>query len=495
MEILNNLLLGFSVAMSMENLLWCFAGVFLGTFVGVLPGLGPMSAISILLPFTLTLNDPIASIIFMAGIYYGTQYGASTSSILLNLPGDSATVVTTLDGYAMTKNGRAGSALAISAGASFIAGTISTVLIMLVAQPLSEIAFWFGSPEYAGLMLLGMLASVALTQGSYLSGLGMVLLGVLLGLVGTDINTASLRFTMGITELSDGMSFGIIAMGVFGIGEIFYNILHQPKLKPLVPRMSELYPTQEEIKQSMFPALRGSFVGTLFGLLPGGGATISSFASYALEKSISKESEKFGQGHPAGVAGPEAANNAGAQSSFIPMLSLGIPITPIMALIVAVLMVNGIQPGPQVINNNPALFWGFIASLWIGNLFLLILNLPLIGLWVKVLKMPWSLLYPLIIVVCIFGAYSINNSVFDVALVLLFGVVGYVLKVLGTETAPLALGFIVGPLFEEHFRRSLNLSQGEWSIFFHSSISTVLFVSCLISVIFGIFFKARLKKI
>ncbi len=458
------------------------SGVTLGTIVGVLPGLGPMAAISILLPLTYGIGDPITSIIFLAGIYYGTQYGGSTTSILMKIPGEAASVVTTLDGYAMTQKGRSGAALAIAALSSFFAGTVATILIMLLARPLSSLALMFGPVEYTSLMLLGILASVLFSGDSYVKGIAMAILGILLGIVGIDINSGVERFTLESSYLYDGITFGVVAMGIFGIGELLYNLLHVEKKTPDIPSLSSLYPTRKEIQQSQWPTLRGTTIGSLLGLLPGGGILISSLASYAVEKKLSKNPQSFGHGNPAGVAGPEAANNASAQTSFIPMLSLGLPITPVMALIMASLLISGLQPGPDFIEKNGGLFWALIASMWIGNLFLLMLNLPLISIWVSILRINWKLLYPLIIVICVVGAYSINNSWFDVGLLMIFAILGYVFKLLKFEPAPLAMGFIMGDLFEEQSRRALHIYRGDWMIFLERPIS-LMFILLAVSLL------------
>jgi putative tricarboxylic transport membrane protein len=493
MEILNNLLLGFQVAFSLENLLFCFLGVLLGTLVGVLPGIGTLAAISILLPFTYGFDSPISSIIFLAGIYYGTQYGGSTTSILLNLPGEPASVVTTLDGYKMSLKGRAGAALSIAAIGSFFAGTVATLLIALSAAPLSKIAFLFGPAEYASLMVLGLIAAVALTNGSFLKGLGMVVIGILLSTVGQDINSGVARFTFDIPNLYDGISFGIIAMAIFGLAEILYNAIHQKMLSFQVPTIKNLYPTKKEFKRSVPAIGRGSLLGSIMGVIPGAGAVISSFISYSIEKKISKNPEKFGEGAIEGVAAPESANNAAAQTSFIPMLSLGIPTTPVMAVMVAALMIHSIQPGPQILQSNPALFWGVIASMWIGNFFLLILNLPLVGIWVRILKIPRMILFPLVVLVCIYGAYSLTNDWFFVWMLIPFTILGYIFKILNCEPAPLALGFVIGTLFEEYLRRSLMISRGDWITFVDKPIS-LSFLILAVAVIFLPMLIRMLKK-
>lgn len=494
MEILDNLASGFGLALSWQNLLWCLAGVTLGTIVGVLPGLGPMAAISMLLPMTYGIGDPVTSIIFLAGIYYGTQYGGSTTSILLKLPGEAASVVTTLDGYAMTQRGRSGAALAIAAMASFFAGTVATILIMLLAKPLSSVVLMFGPVEYTSLMLLGILASVAFTNDSYIKGIAAAVLGMLLGIIGMDINSGVERFTLGTPHLYDGITFGVMAMGIFGIGEVLYNLFHASKKTPDIPSLSSLYPNREEIRRSGWPTIRGTTIGSLLGLLPGGGILISSFASYAVEEKLSKDPASFGSGNPAGVAAPEAANNASAQTSFVPMLALGLPITPVMALIMASLLISGLQPGPGFVEKNGGLFWALIASMWIGNFFLLLLNLPLVGLWVSILRINWRLLYPMIIMICAAGAYSINNSWFDVMLLILFSGLGYVFKLLKFEVTPLAMGFVIGDLFEEQMRRALHIYRGDWMIFLERPISLAFISLAMVLLIAAPMMKFRTGK-
>jgi len=491
MEILENLLLGGQLAFSWQNIIYCFLGVLLGTLVGVLPGVSPVAVISILLPMSYTLGDPITSIIFMAGIYYGSQYGGSTTAILLKMPGESASLITTLDGYAMTRNGRAGAALAIAALASFFAGTISTIVIGVMAIPMSAVAFKFGPTEYTALMVLGLLAAISLTNGSFLKGLGMALIGILLGTVGTDINTGLQRFTFDNINLIDGISFAIVAVGVFGLGELIYNLIHESNIKTRIPKLKDLYPSKTEFKDSVMPAVRGTAIGSMLGILPGAGALLSSLASYSVEKKLSRDPENFGKGKVAGVAGPEAANNAGAQTSFIPMLSLGIPTTAVMALMIAALMIHGIQPGPQIISSNPDLFWALIVSMWIGNAILVVLNLPLVGVWVSVLKIPKILLFSLISIACVYGVYSINNNWFDVWLLIPFAIFGYASKRLDLEPAPLAMGFVIGLMFEEHLRRSLMISQGDWMFFLEKPISASFLALAMSLVIASMIFKLR----
>jgi TctA family transporter len=492
MELLNNLALGFSVASSMQNMLWCLFGVFIGTIVGMLPGVGPLSAIAILLPLAYTLGDPATGIIFLAGIYYGTQYGGSTTSILLNMPGEAASVVTTIDGYQMTRRGRGGAALAIAALGSFVAGTLATVLVALVGEPLAKVAYIFGPTEFTALMTLGLVSTVALSNGSFLKGLGVVIIGFLLGMVGADVNSGVVRFDFGISELYDGLPFPILAMGVFGLSEILYSIFHDKTPKKVeIPTISDLYPTREEIRKSTGPILRGTALGAFLGLIPGSGGIVSSFASYAVEKKISKTPEEFGKGAIEGVAGPESANNASAQTGFIPMLSLGIPTTSSLSLMMAALMSFNIQPGPMAISSNPALFWGLIVSMWIGNVMLLILNYPMVGLWIRLLQIPRWVLFPIVIVFCVAGTYYINNQWFSVLLLIPFAMIGYILKVLECEPAPIAMGFVVGALFEEYLKRALSISDGSWMVFFNSTISLSLLSLTALLTSYGIYAKLR----
>jgi len=492
MEIINNLALGFSVASSMQNMLWCFLGVFIGTIVGMLPGVGPLSAIAILLPLTYTLGDPATGIIFLAGIYYGTQYGGSTTSILLNMPGEAASVVTTIDGYQMTRRGRGGAALAVAALGSFVAGTLATVLVALVGEPLAKVAYIFGPTEFTALMTLGLVSAVALSNGSLLKGLGVVIIGFLLGMVGADVNSGVVRFDFGIPELYDGLPFPILAMGVFGLSEILYSMLHDKTPKKVeIPKISDLYPTREELNKSVKPILRGTALGSFLGLIPGSGGIVSSFASYAIEKKMSKTPWEFGKGAIEGVAGPESANNASAQTGFIPMLSLGIPTTSSMSLMMAALMSFNIQPGPMAISSNPTLFWGLIVSMWIGNIMLVILNYPMVGLWVRLLQIPRWVLFPTVIVICVAGTYYINNQWFSVLLLIPFTIIGYLLKALECEPAPMAMGFVVGALFEEYLKRALSISEGSWMIFLNSNISLSLLSLTAILTAYGIYAKLR----
>jgi putative tricarboxylic transport membrane protein len=474
MELLSNLALGIETAFTLQNLMWCFLGVLLGTLIGVLPGIGPLATIAILLPITYKMADPSTALIMLAGIYYGSQYGGSTTAILVNLPGESASVVTTLDGYQMARRGKAGLALATAALGSFFAGTVATFLIAAFAPPLAEVAFKFGPAEYFSLMVMGLIAAVVLAHGSFIKALAMVLLGLLLGLIGTDVNSGAARFTFGVPELIDGIDFAVIAMGLFGFSEIIYNLKAQEARELLKEKVTDLVPSKADVKRAAPAVLRGTALGSLLGILPGGGGILSSFASYAIEKKISKHPEEFGKGAIEGVAGPESANNAGAQTSFIPMLTLGIPTTPVMALMIAAMMIHNIQPGPQVMTSNPSLFWGLIVSMWVGNFFLVILNLPLIGMWIKLLQVPYRLLYPAILLFCCIGAYSLNNNVWDVMMIIPFAILGYYFKKWKCEPAPLLLGFILGEMMEEYLRRALTLSRGDWGVLFDRPLSATL---------------------
>jgi TctA family transporter len=473
MELLANLALGFSTALDPVNLLYCFIGVLLGTLIGVLPGIGPTATIAMLLPITYAMA-PATSIIMLAGIYYGAQYGGSTTAILINLPGESSSAVTAIDGYRMAREGRAGPALATAALSSFFAGTVATVLITTFAPPLARVALRFGPAEYFSLMVLGLVCSVALAHGSILKALAMIVLGLLLGLVGRDVYTGDERFTFGYLELADGINFVAVAVGVFGVAEILRNLENESERVAVIRKVSGLMPTRADLKAIIAPVLRGTALGSALGILPGGGAVLSAFAAYSLEKKISKTPQRFGKGAIEGVAAPEAANNAGAQTSFIPMLTLGIPANPVMALMIGALMIKNIIPGPDVATEQPALFWGLIASMWIGNLMLVLLNLPLVGLWVRLLTIPYYLLFPSIIAFCAIGVYSINNNPFDLYAVAVFGLLGYGLIKLGCEPAPLLLGFVLGPMLEENLRRAMIISRGDPSVFVTRPISAGL---------------------
>ncbi len=486
MDLFNNLALGFGVAFTLQNLMYAFIGCFLGTVIGVLPGIGPLATIAMLLPATYAL-PPVAALIMLAGIYYGAQYGGSTTAILVNLPGESSSVVTTIDGYQMARQGRAGPALAAAGLGSFFAGCVGTLILAAFATPLTELAFKFGPTEYFSLMILGLVGAVVLASGSLLKAIAMIVLGLLLGMVGTDVNSGVPRFAFDIPELSDGIGFIVIAMGVFGYGEIISNLgKHESEREVFTANVTGLWPTKEDFKNMVPAVLRGTALGSVLGILPGGGAVMAAFAAYTLEKKIPlKPGEKpLGTGNIRGVASPESANNAGAQTSFIPLLTLGIPPNAVMALMVGAMTIHNIQPGPQVMTNNPELFWGLIASMWIGNLMLIVLNLPLIGIWIKLLSVPYRWLFPSIVLFCAIGVYSTNNSTFDIWLVGLFGFIGYLFIKLGAEPAPLLLGFILGPMMEEYLRRAMLIYRGDWSVFVTRPISaTLLAVAALLLVV------------
>ncbi|HSI39119.1 MAG TPA: tripartite tricarboxylate transporter permease [Xanthobacteraceae bacterium] len=493
MEIFDNLALGFSVALSFQNLLYCFIGVLLGTLIGVLPGLGPVATIAMLLPITFGL-PPVSALIMLAGIYYGAQYGGSTTAILINLPGESSSVVTAIDGYQMARQGRAGAALATAALGSFFAGSVATFLLALFAPPLAAVALQFGAPEYFALMVLGLVASVTLASGSVVKALAMVVLGILLGLAGQDVYTGAPRFTFDITELADGIEFVALAMGVFGLGEIVRNLEDEHTRSVAVQKVKGLLLTREDFKAIIWPVLRGTTLGSFLGILPGGGAMLSSFAAYSIEKKMAKDPSRFGKGAIEGVAGPESANNAGAQTSFIPMLTLGIPSNPVMALMIGALIIQGIVPGPNVVNEKPDLFWGIIASMWIGNLMLVLLNLPLIGIWVRLLTVPYHVLFPLIVAFCCIGVYSVNSNEFDVYAMALFGLIGYALVKLDCEPAPLLLGFIIGPMLEEYLRRAMLISRGDPLVFFTRPLSATLLLLAAAALVVVLLPSVRKKR-
>nr|WP_246563203.1 tripartite tricarboxylate transporter permease [Bradyrhizobium liaoningense] len=467
--------LGISVALSAQNLLYALAGCVIGTLIGVLPGIGPVATIAMLLPITFHL-PPTAALIMLAGIYYGAQYGGSTTSILVNLPGEASSVVTCIDGYQMARRGRAGAALSISAVGSFFAGTVGTIVIVLFAAPLTQMAQKFGPADYCSLMVLGLMAAIVLANGSVLKAIAMVLLGLLFGLVGTDVNTGTQRFTFDVAELSDGIDFAPIAMGLFGITEIILNFERRSRRSGAV-KVGSLWPTREEVRRAWPAVLRGTGLGSILGVLPGGGPTLGAFSAYMLEKKISRDPSAFGRGAVEGVAGPESANNAAAQTSFIPMLTLGIPSNAVMALMVGAMIIQGIQPGPEVMMKNPELFWGMVASMWIGNFMLVIINLPLIGIWVKLLTVPYRFLAPAILLFCCIGAFSLQNSSFHIMQVAAFGVLGYIFARLGCEGAPFLLGLVLGPQLEEYFRRAMLLSRGDPLVFIQRPISLSLLLA------------------
>jgi putative tricarboxylic transport membrane protein len=479
MELLANLGLGLQAAFTPVNLFYCLVGVVLGTAIGVLPGLGPVATIAMLLPATFTL-PPVSSLIMIAGIYYGAQYGGSTTAILVNLPGETSSVVAAMDGYQMARRGRAGVALATAAIGSFFAGTVCTLLVAAFGPPLATLALKFGPAEYFSLMVLGLMASIVMAHGPLLNAIGMIVFGLLLGLIGTDVTSGAQRYTFGLPELADGIGFVIVAMGMFGVGEIVRNLETEGTRELTVKRVTGLMPTKQDLKRIIAPILRGTALGAALGILPGGGPTLASFSAYSLEKKVSKTPSRFGKGAIEGVAGPEAANNAGAQMSFIPMLTLGIPSNPVMALMIGAMIIQGIQPGPSVMVEQPALFWGLIVSMWIGNFLLLVLNLPLIGLWVRMVSVPYHLLYPAILVFCAIGVYSLNNATFDVYLMALFGLLGYIFAKLECEPAPMLLGYILGPMMEEFLRRAMLLSRGDPLVFLTRPISAVLLVAAVL---------------
>ena len=482
MEVLDNLILGAQVAFSWQNVLYCLVGVLLGTLIGVLPGIGPVPTIAMLLPITFNL-DPVAALIMLSGIYYGTQYGGSTTAILVNLPGEAASVVTVLDGHQMARQGRAGPALAIAAIGSFVAGCVATLVIATAAPPLAEFALKFGPWEYFSLMVLGLVAATVLAHGSLLKAICMVVLGLLLGLIGTDVNSGVLRFTFGVPELADGIGFVLVAMGMFGVTEIVTNLEQGAKREVFLGKVKHLFPSKEDLKRSWGAILRGTALGSVLGILPGGGALLSSFAAYTLEKKWSKHPEEFGKGAIEGVAGPESANNAGAQTSFIPMLTLGIPGNAVMALMIGALMIQGIAPGPQVMTDKPELFWGLIASMWLGNAMLVILNLPLIGIWIKLLSVPYRFLFPSILVFMSVGVFALSNNPWDGLIMGVFGVFGYLCVKLECEPAPLILGFILGPLMEEHLRRAMLLARGDPTLFINPAEKPISFSFLLASLL------------
>ena len=496
MDLISNLSLGFSVAFTPINLLYCLLGCILGTLIGVLPGIGPVATIAMLLPATYAL-PPVSALIMLAGIYYGAQYGGSTTAILVNLPGESSSVVTVIDGYQMARKGRAGPALAAAGLGSFFAGSVGTLILAAFAPPLTEVAFKFGPAEYFSLMILGLIGAVVLASGSLLKAIAMIVLGLLLGLVGTDVNSGVARFSFDIPELTDGIGFVAIAMGVFGYGEIIANLAQpEDQREVFTGKVEGLFPTKEDFKRMLPAVLRGTALGASLGILPGGGALLAAFAAYTIEKKTKLHPGEvpFGKGNIRGVAAPESANNAGAQTSFIPLLTLGIPPNAVMALMVGAMTIHNIQPGPQVMTSNPELFWGLIASMWLGNLMLIILNLPLIGLWIKLLTVPYRWLFPAIVLFCAIGVYSTNNNTWDVWMVGWFGIIGYIFIKLGMEPAPLLLGFILGPMMEENLRRALLLSRGDWSVLVTRPLSATLLGLALLLLIIVLLPAVKSKR-
>jgi TctA family transporter len=467
------------LALTVANLAYCFIGVLLGTIIGVLPGIGPVTTVAMLLPISFTLA-PESAMIMLAGIYYGAQYGGSTTAILVNIPGEASSVVTTIDGHQMARKGRAGPALGIAAIGSFFAGCVATLLIAFAAPPLAAIALQFGPAEYFSLMVCGLVAAVVLAHGSLIKAIGMVALGLILGLVGTDVNTGIRRFNFGMTGLADGIEFVALSMAIYGIAEVATN-LEQPEETSIVSgAIKNLWPTLKDLRHCTPAILRGTFLGSLLGVLPGGGALLASFAAYTLEKKVAKPPREFGQGDIRGVASPESANNAGAQTSFVPMLTLGIPSNPTMAMMIGALMIHGIAPGPRVMTDRPDLFWGVIASMWIGNLMLIVLNLPMVGIWVRLLRVPYRFLFPAIIVFCCIGTYVIGNNRFDIFVMAFFTIFGYLAIKLGCEPAPLVLGFVLGPMMEENLRRALLISRGDPMVFLQEPLSAAFLVAAVL---------------
>lgn len=475
MEMFSNLALGFGVVFTWQNLMLCFLGCMIGTLVGVLPGVGPIATIAMLMPLTFKF-PPVGALIMLAGIYYGAQYGGSTTAILVNIPGEATSVVTVLDGHQMAKQGRAGAALGIAAIGSFFAGSVATLVIAALAVPLTKLALIFGPTEYFSLMVMGLVFAVVLASGSILRAVAMIFLGILFSTIGTDLETGQDRMTFGYGPLADGLDFAVLAMGLFGIAEVMRNLDNVETRDVVKKALGSLLPNKEEFKASAAPILRGTLLGSILGILPGNGAVLGPFAAYSVEKRLAKDPSRFGKGAIEGVAGPEAANNAGAQTSFIPLLTLGIPPNAVMALMVGAMTIHGIIPGPTVMTRNPSLFWGMIASMWVGNLMLLIINLPLVGIWVKLLKVPYRLMFPAIIMFCCIGIYSINSQHVDVLAIAIFGLIGYAFIKFGFEPAPLLLGFVLGRLMEEKLRQALTISRGDFSIFFTKPISLLLLI-------------------
>jgi putative tricarboxylic transport membrane protein len=493
MELLQNLELGFGVALTLQNLLYCLLGVTLGTLVGVLPGIGPVATIAMLLPATYAL-PPVSALILLAGIYYGAQYGGSTTAILVNLPGESSSVVTCLDGHQMARQGRAGPALAIAALGSFFAGCVGTLILAAFAQPLSQFALALGPIEKFSLMVLGLVAAVALASGSLVKAVGMIMIGLLLGTVGADTQTGQMRFTFGMPELTDGIGFVVVAMGLFGFGEIIANLEKGDQREVFTSNVKGLFPRGEDLRKAWRAVLRGTGIGAVLGILPGGGAVLGSFAAYTVEKKLAKDPSRFGKGAIEGVAAPESANNAGAQTSFIPLLSLGIPSNAVMALMVGAMIIQGITPGPQVMTERPELVWGMIASMWIGNLLLVVLNLPLIRIWIMLLTVPYRLLFPAILVLCCIGIYSLNNSATEVGMAVGFGLLGYAFIKLRCEPAPLLLAMVLGPMMEDELRRGMTIHRGDPSVFLRSPFSLAMLTLAVVLVLLVVVPAVRRKR-
>ena len=493
MELMDNLALGLQTALTPENLVWCFVGVFVGTLVGVLPGIGPTATIAMLLPITFTF-EPVTALIMLAGIYYGAQYGGSTTAILINLPGETSSAVTAIDGHEMARAGRAGTALATAAVASFVAGTVGTLIVFLFAPLLASFALTFGSADFFSLVVLGLIASTALARGSTVKALAMILLGLLFGTVGQDLFTATPRYTFGNRELYGGVSFVAVAVGMFGIAEILRNLENELDRDVSVRSVSGLLLSRADLSRILRPVIRGTALGSVLGVLPGAGHVLASFASYTVEKKVSKRPRDFGRGAIEGVAGPEAANNAAAQTSFIPLLTLGLPAHPVMALMVGAFIIQGITPGPTVVTDEPELFWGLVVSMWVGNLLLVLLNLPLIGIWVRLLRVPYRVLFPAIVAFACIGTYAINQNVFDVYAIVLFALLGYILVKLGCEPAPFLLGFVLGPLLENHLRRAMVISHGDPTTFFTRPISLSLLIAAGVVLVLAVLPAIRRRR-
>ena len=493
MELFDNLGLGIETALRLENLFWCFVGVLLGTAVGVLPGIGPIATIALLLPITFTF-EPVTAIIMLAGIYYGAQYGGSTTAILINLPGESAAAVTAIDGHEMARKGRAGPALATAAIGSFVAGSVATLVVALFAPPLADIALGFGSAEYFSLVVLGLIASIALARGSTIKALAMIFLGLAFGTVGQDLYTGTPRFTFGVRELYGGFNFVSVAVGMFGVAEILRNLESERTRELIAHKIKGLMPTREDFRRMVAPIARGTLLGSALGILPGAGHVLASFGAYSIEKRVSRHKKEIGHGAIEAVAAPESANNAAAQTSFIPLLTLGLPPHPTMALMLGALTIHGIQPGPTIVNTQPALFWGLIVSMWVGNFFLVVLNLPLIGLWVRMLTIPYRVLFPAIVAFAAIGTFSVGLNAWDIYAIAFFGLLGYALIKLGCEPAPFLLGFILGPLLEDHLRRALIISRGDPTIFIDRPISATLLALAVLALVIAVLPAIRQKR-
>jgi len=497
MDIFSNIAIGLETALTLNNLFYCFLGVFLGTLIGVIPGIGVLSAISMLFPMTFYL-EPTTALIMLAGIWYGTSYGGNTASILLNIPGTPANAVTCLDGYPMARQGRGGVALLMTTVASFVGGSIGIVLLMLFSPIIAKYALSFGSADYFSLMVLGLVAASTISEGSLSKGLAMVILGIMFGTVGADIYTGTPRFSFGVLELTDAISLIALAMGVFGVSEVIASVrkVNVGDIDPESVKFKAMKPTRDDMRRSWFPMLRGSSIGAFFGTLPGTGPSVAAFMAYAVEKRAAKEPERFGKGAIEGIMAPESANNSADQTSFIPTLLLGIPGSPTMALMLGALMIHGIAPGPTLMTDQPSLFWGLIMSFWIGNLMLVILNVPLIGIWVRLLTIPYHLLFPAVLMFICIGTYSVNNSAFEVWLVVFFGFAGYLMRIFNFPAAPLLLGFVLGPLMEEHFRRAMLMSRGSFSTFVDRPISATVLGITAVLLIWGTWstYKRRNKR-